>query len=986
MPASISSLILFFSLLSIVSAQGDKGGLSGAVVDRDFDFPLSGATVTILSSGEQLTTDKDGRFLFPALDTGTTNVAVAREGFVQELRQNVTIQPGRVTDIRVSLLARVVEMEGVSAQVEDLKSEEDSFQLAEIKTNIDSVVNVLGADFISKSTSSDAAGLLTKTVGTSVTDGKFVVVRGLSDRYNTVFLNGARIPSSDPDRRAVTVDIFPSSLISSLSNTKTFSVENPGESTGGHINIRLKSVPDEDFVKFGFSYGYNTNTTGRDDFIRAPDGGIDFLGRSRELEFPSKLDKLITSETLGSLEQSTAAKNLLDRPFGVTTGLAGNDFNFSFSAGKRGDFGEEGTAGILFATTYDMDYQHNPDTILGRARVGTGGGISQTAEFFGSESEQSLLAGILVSGGIEFDDDNEISLTFFTNRAIEDEAGFFLGNDEDGGSIGVRPIQDQTDFQVREYSRYTERRLRTYQAAGEHIFPDKRDTEIDWNATYSQSSQNEPDFRLASYRPQTVPMSFFSPERRQYTPPFTSGNVVGEPIERIWRRLDDTNYNLNLNGRIPLTGETADDKSIDLKIGGGFDRSTRIFDSNTYAYSFSRPVNIDPAVSFSDISPDNRKFRTLADNIAEQSVSTNVNEVTPFIVEILEGYDASQNIASFYTGIDTPINNRLDISFGARVEKFDLQVQAAPSTLPAALFLQKRFYLTDPETGEVFPEDAPVNIDSTDVLPVFSVNYKPRKNMAIRVVGSRTVARPTFKEIAPVLTRDPTGKLFIGNRFLKTSTASNMDVRWEWLRDGKNLVAITGFTKRIEDPIELADLNAFVTARNEKEATVYGFEIEFNQNLEDFSPLTRHFSVGSNFTKIFSSVTLGEESAAIRDPGVFETPRRLAGQPDYILNFNLNYNNPDIGVDAGLFLNTTGELISRVGGADSGGDIFPDVLKRPFTTLDFAFSKRFLDNWKLTIKARNLTREVRAIEYADGTPFDISNDGIDYSIGISGEF
>jgi outer membrane receptor protein involved in Fe transport len=325
---------------------------------------VAGASIRLNETGASLNADDDGRFLFQQLEPGVYTITVTREGFFSATERDLVVIAGSVADLVVVLEAEIVELETFAVVAGDLV-EEESISALNIRQELGSFADVFDASQFAETGASTAGDALRKVVGTSVVDSRYVVVRGLSDRYNVVLLNGARIPSSDPDRRAVNIDIFPGGLIESLVTAKTLRPWLPGEATGGSIDVILKSIPDEDFYEFSVGTGYNTSATGNNDFIISKGPGMGVFGSSRERELPDNiqaltLDDLPRSGTItpaiteNRARAGRAFRGLADT-MGVTTGPAPLDFCFSFAAGKRFDF-FGGDGGLLAAFTYSKAY------------------------------------------------------------------------------------------------------------------------------------------------------------------------------------------------------------------------------------------------------------------------------------------------------------------------------------------------------------------------------------------------------------------------------------------------------------------------------------------------------------------------------------------------------------------------------------------------------------------------------------------------------
>ena len=228
---------------ALPQAEGNLGGIRGAVIDSEGSGGISNARVSIMETGASVQSDSSGRFVFDALPPGVYSVSVARDGYERRTASSVAVVSGSFADLSLRLDSQVYEMDELVVSGE-LFSEGES-QLLIQRQEAASSIESLGSEFFSKAGTTSAAGALKKVAGTTVVDDKYVVVRGLADRYNNTLLNGGRIPSADPDRRAVNVDLFPTKLLDSITASKTFTPDMPGDFTGGSIDIQTRKMPEE---------------------------------------------------------------------------------------------------------------------------------------------------------------------------------------------------------------------------------------------------------------------------------------------------------------------------------------------------------------------------------------------------------------------------------------------------------------------------------------------------------------------------------------------------------------------------------------------------------------------------------------------------------------------------------------------------------------------------------------------------------------------
>jgi len=272
--------LCLFAAIFLCSLQGfaqSAGGIRGVVYDQDFDAPLAGADVSIVETGEKVTASPEGNYVFGQVEPGTYTLVVSKEGYTRKVFSDVVVPAGRMTDQDATLAGEFTDME--EFVVQDLNMGGSSEEgLLNLRMETPALMDSVGSDLMSRAGASDAAGALKLVAGATVQDGKYAVVRGLPDRYVSSQMNGVRLPTADPDKRAVQLDQFPAELIESIQVSKTFTPDQQGDASGGAVNVVLKGIPDEAILKFSVGTKYNTQVTGNDDFLTYKGGGVNFLG------------------------------------------------------------------------------------------------------------------------------------------------------------------------------------------------------------------------------------------------------------------------------------------------------------------------------------------------------------------------------------------------------------------------------------------------------------------------------------------------------------------------------------------------------------------------------------------------------------------------------------------------------------------------------------------------------------------------------------
>ncbi|MEM7143681.1 MAG: TonB-dependent receptor [Verrucomicrobiota bacterium] len=967
-------------------AQSLKGGIRGYVVDAEFNTPIANAQIALEGRGLVTQSGSEGEFTFTDIDPGTYVLEATRDGFVPERVSGVVVNAGGFGEAMIRMAQDLYELDEFVVPGAGLL-EEGALAPVELRQDALSFKNVVGAEFISKIGASDAGAALQKTSGVSVIGGETVVVRGLADRYNSIVLNGAGVPSSNPDKRAVDIDLFPGSIVRTLETSKTFTPDLPGESTGGSVDIVTKSIPEKDFLKVKVGTGYETQSTGNREFVTYNGPGTGVWGSYNSRKLPGFIRNAELPRGIAGPPNRLADQELRDeinatlpRTMGTSRKDPGPDFGTEWTFGKRGEFFGK-PAGFLFGVDYRKRHRYN-DGREGRYEfLADGTPVIASRRTTINRGGQSVRGSILAVAAIEPKPENEVKVTFFGNRTADDRASFRVNRDD------VAPFGDidieEADTSLREALTYTERRLWALQGSGVHTLESGEDpATITWSASYNESQQFEPDHRFVS-----ADASF---DLTQFFPP----PVTPVPLfRRYWRELFDKRWNAALDFEDVLFSDA--ERLTKIKFGGSFDSSHRDYRADNFAYNDRGFNNL---LAFpSALKPSPFPGATWAD-VWNYNNPLNVDARVPRLGHFLyrftpvEFYTADQIIPAGFVMFDTDITSKLNTLFGFRVEQTNISIEAsdicnveeqvlAIALLPPELRTQENINdLADPEacrTNADIQSARFANINETHILPAVSSKYDLTDTMAVRAAFSRTIARPTFKELAPVLIRDAeSGDFFAGNSSLVESQISNYDVRWEWFPDSGGFFAVSGFTKRIEDPIERVSFGELEQFANTGEGQVWGFELEADKNLGALNEALRGFTIGGNYSYIRS---VGLRPVASN----FGRTRRLQGQPEYLLNVNFSYEHPVTGIFMGLFLNVTGAYIDALGASS-----LPDIVALPRTTLNAVIQIPLKGNSEISLRANNLTRSGLTRVYdGPGTPlYQLDTAGTSYSVSFSKEW
>ncbi len=779
------------------------------------------------------------------------------------------------------------------------------------------VVSVLSTADIARTGEGDIAGALQRVTGLSVVGNGFVYVRGLGDRYSSSLLNGSPLPSPEPLRRVVPLDIFPTNVIASALVQKSYSVNYPGEFGGGVINLTTKAVPEETFLQIGGSVGADTVTTSELGYVY--DGGkydqFGFDSGERKVPgFIKSAGRNGTSPASAALgELSNAPTTLLQRNNQLPANLSGEA-----SFGTSVDIGST-RVGVIAAAGISNTWRTR-DTRQQLTDDPDGGLIS---DFQTVLTDNRALVNGLLGFGAEFGE-NKIR---WTNLYIHDtvkQGRLSAGNT---ANIGIPSPYDVPAF-ITQNTSWFERQLIDTQLVGEFKFGNFA---FDTRGSYAKTERNSPYERQFTYE--------YNPAVKDYT-----NNLVGlqsasiafsELSEELW------------SGQANLTWNAPTDRPFALSVGYAYNDTSR--DSSRFTFQYAGANNAALSTTVAQLRPDYllSDYNIQTNGIYLRNTSSDQGAAL---------YDASLKVHGVYGQVEGEILDGLRATVGVRYEKADERVNAG-TTL------------------------AGTRLNNDYFLPAVTVTWNFAEDLQARLHFSKTLARPQFRELAPQLYQDfDSDRLFIGNAYLKDSQLYNAEARTEWYFAKDQRLSLAGFYKRIENPIEAVaffpNADRLQTGfANAPQAKLYGGETEFQKyiNLDMLGPdwlATRRLVLIANYTYTHSAISAGDQliagpiqsgSQAQLTPAnvLFQDGAALVGQSDHLVNLQLGIEDKASLSQLTLLFNYASDRVTNRGPVGGGGGVrLPDLIEKPGIRFDVVARQgiKVLDKQiEVKFEGRNLT-------------------------------
>lgn len=936
-----SLLILLLLTYGFTSAQ--TGTLAGSIIDGEFVEPMAFANVIVKGTTVGTTSDFDGKYQLE-LEPGTYTIVFSFVGYTTQEITDVVIKEGEVTPLDVTLTTNSLETIFITTSIK--RNTENAVLNLQKKSVV--VLDGLSAQSIKSTGASNLASAVKNIPGVSIEGGKYVYVRGLGDRYTKSILNGIDIPGLDPDRNTIQMDLFPTNILDNVIVLKSASAEYPADFTGGIVDIVTKDFPTKPEYTVSLGTGYNPDMHFNDNYLNYTGSDTDFFGfddGTRDLPIhryqpiPGTFEnKLLLNSLTNRFQKELKAKQETSNA----------NFDFGFTLGNQYDLGDDKIG-------YQASFSYKNQTTFYENR--------QDGAFVKNSSDSSVndLSFVLNSNGSEGINNvilnGMLGLTYKIDKSKfkanllhiqngESTAGTFdqvISQDGVGG--GLEPL-------TKDALAYTERSITNLLISGDHRFSDDENAlNLEWKLSPTFSKVMDKDHRITPLQQSGEGDFFISPSASTF------------PIQ-LWRNLIEENWagKVDLDKTVNLFGKPAK-----LKFGGAYTYKFRDFSIDDYTF------NISGDDSF--IADGNVDNLLASENLWNPTTDSGTHLVFGDQFNPNDAYEGEQRIGATYFSAEFYLSEKLKTVLGVRTEFFNS-------------------YYTGQNNSSVF--DRELILDEIDLFPSANLIYSLNDESNIRSSYSRTTARPSFKEASVAQIFDPiTNRLFIGNINLIPTYVNNFDLRYERFGEAGQMFAVSGFYKDFKDPIEQAfflQAPTQLTVDNLGNAKVYGVELEVRQRLGFISEDLNNLKFNANVSFIKSELTMSDDEfesrrLAARDGERIDRERNLQGQAPFLLNFGLDYNNSDIGLQTGLFFNVQGETLEVV-----GIGLVPDVYTKPFEILNFTLNKSFGENKRSSVdlKVSNILGSDRESAYqsyeTQDQIFSLRSPGTEFSLGYTFKF
>lgn len=955
-----------------------KALIFGKVLDAETGQPVERATVFLDDTDFLAISNVVGAYRIESVPAGNYDIVFSKAGYRNSRIRGFAVADRQSVEANFPLPPLPPE---TSDEVFDLgeyavtvaELQDALMAIQELRLDNVGSIDVLSSEDFSKFAASDVAEAIVRVPGVSIADGKFAVIRGLSDRYSNTLLNGLPLPSPDPDRQSVQLDIFPSKFLSNLVVSKAYSAAQPGNSASGSIDLNTKVFVDERVLNLSIGAGFDEAALDNDFRTFATDGKghrwADGASDVRSIPSPdSFIIPLLPDETFISQKKSFTPDHSISFEYGETFDVTDNQKVSILLSGNtsRKYRVSEGTYGDYGVTNAQI---FTPPFFFSSTRT-----FAQTEQYpaYTEFQDEASLGGI-ASVGYQLQENFKLSALALFNRVAVQKVAF----GENGTVLNSITNGNRSEVQnvTREELYYNQRQLTSFQLNGsaQLQISDYFSPELAFGLSHSEASQEEPDFRLHVYYEDNGQFSNLPNENENFP-----------PLYRSWREIDEENDAV----RLDLAQEEMD--IFEGWLGLGWDVGISTSESTRTEEGF---IAVTGPLS-----------GVLGDEPADLFISP--------AFSMVGSAEAERSIDALYLSQTVKLFDKLKITFGGRYEEF-LMTTNGNTDLSDQRSLVGSFRslttVTDPSAVAIasalnLPDSIPADaseligeLEETNWYPALQASFAVLEGLRFKGSYSKTAVRPSFKEFAPVLVVDTdSGDIDGGNPYLQLSEVESFDLRVEYFRDNGDLFAVSAFTKDIQDPIEFIVIDTVDTPvtfafNNSGGAQLKGLELEFNKSL-DFIPYMDGISIGGNYAYIDAEATVSESERAAREASdsigiIAPETRKLVEQPEFILNLNVSYNYEPWGVKSTLSYNRVSDVLKSVGGRDKY-----DRVERENGKYRLTFSKEFENGFKMRFSIKNLFEQNRESVLVD--PLTGQQQGVErrslgsrsYSIIVSKEF
>ena len=848
-------LFTFFILISSLAfTQTIK--LSGKVTDAETTTPLVGASVTISGSTKGTVTDVEGRFFIQVEQGKQYSIKISSVGYQPKELSDISAANAN-SSLEISLEKSTATLEAVVVTSNARRESSASLYLAQ--KNSSSISDGISSEVIRKSPDRNSSDVLKRVSGASVQDNKFVIIRGLNERYNEGLLNNSVLPSTEADKKAFSFDILPSSVIDNVVIYKSPTPDLPGDFSGGAVKVTTRDYPSRQLSDISVSVGYNSLTTFKNFYKGFPDGKSDWLGY---FDNSRLIPNSYYQNKSNFINLSTPDKNFITKQFSNTYGYQSAyksmpNVNVTYTGGNTKLLNNNKKLGYIYSVSYGTS-RNLSERVRDEYQTYPTQDYLYNTNNYAQNANLSALLNVTYSFG-----KSKISLKNLYNNSFSKSVGIRDGYNIINGQDGKFLIKsNNTDVAANGI----------FNSVLEGLHSLNNGWSVDWNLSYGNTYRWEPDQKILAFHTDPGSDIYNLTLSNENSPEITNAG-------RVYSFLKENIYggNLNVTKQFILW-----DEPQKFKIGTSDYYRDRNFEADALGYALSLDAGV------SRISIPETKTTTFNNIFSPGNIDTYKLTVANIQANSI-GYKGTALLNAGYAMFDNKFSSKIKLTWGARVENYTQKLKADNK-----------------------PETNPSNFD---VLPSFVLTYSLTQKTNLRLAGSQAVNRPEFRELADYRVYDYNNEIILlGNPSLERCKNTNADLRYEWFPSTGEVISGSVFYKYFDSPIEqVNEGNNILSWANATSANTYGAEMEVRKKLSFIgSEFFNHLTFYVNAAYIKGSVKF--------DTTTYNSP--MQGQSPYLINSGLFYSSENDDFSVNVLYNRIGSRLRYRAILGASRDIF----------------------------------------------------------------
>lgn len=922
----ITSTLLVFINFFLFAAEPINGTISGIVVDKKSGETLIGVSVYIENTTIGTSTDLDGKYTLPGIAVGKYNIVFKYIGYQLKTVREIEVIAGKVTSLNTTMEDDLVNLQEVVVKADMVKRDNES-AIVIMQRNSTIIQSGISAEEMKRSPDKSSGEVIRRVSGSTIQDGKFAIIRGLSDRYNMAMLNNVILPSTEPDRKAFAFDVFPSNILDNIVIMKTAQPNLPSEWAGGLIQLNTRDIPEKSFFNASYGIGFNEGTTFKA-FDTYEGSATDFLGfdngkRTLGKDFPGivALNDLKINGNKDTLVSLGKKINNSSWKVNQTKSIRPSQ-SLQLSGGFAKRYKE-----VNFGGVFALSYSNTPQFAQGtRTRY------ESTGEYYYDYNDKkyntSVSTALLASLGAVIKNNHKINwkniYTINSDNTVYEREGVSLFSAAE---------------QRRKSLEFISSRVFNTNLSGEHVFTDRK-IKLRWNGGVVLINRDQPKTIRYSYERFYTSANPLGPNENTAPFDYQLQNGGSDPkLSAMFNsRLSEKVYNAGLDLTIPFSIKKMKQS---VSVGYSYLNRKRGFEARNLFFDYtSNNYGGDVMIKNQDV-----------DQIINQANFDSGKLILNQLAFPQDMYTARSQTHSAYVMMEGNITPRFKAVWGFRFESFS-QALTSPTKIGFEIIpndpnppiiktkLEDSTYRQAYFSG-AYKSDSMGKVKTVfPLLPSINLIYKLNESMNLRASYGQSMSRPEFREVSPFSYYDfLKDAQLTGNVGLYQTFIHNVDLRYEWFMGKGQSINVSGFYKHFTNTIELTSVAAGgvqqFTYSNGKKAFIAGAELEIRKNLGFITNKLEDLVFTTNFSYAFSQVDL----RGVKNNSSDELVRPMQGQSPYVVNVGLSYQHPKIGTGVSVLYNQVGDRLYATG--EVGNNAWYEHF-RPL--LDFQISQRFWKN------------------------------------------